>query len=140
MRILKGVEIPVTICVSYTVLSIANAVFSLFAGRTEGTHWNSIVMLLWTSIAVFVLSIHHLFDEWSPALMIVVQYMIAMGLVFLTVFIGSFFEEVSEGGYFDVFVSFTWPYVIGALLYYISLFRSAKRQDRMIQEINGRSN
>lgn len=138
MRMLKGVEIPITICVSYTILSIANAVFSLLAGRMEGSYGNSVVMLLWTSIAVFVLSIHHLFDEWSPAAMIAVQYMIAMGLVFLTVFIGSFFEEVSEGGYRDVFLSFTWPYVIGAMVYYISLFQTAKRQDKLIQEINGR--
>lgn len=136
MRIIKGVEIPISICVSYTILSIANAVLSMINGTMEGTHTNSILMLVWTSIAVFVLSIHHLFEEWSPVAMIAIQYLIAMGLVFLTLFLGSFIDDVSEGGYWDAFVSFTVPYMIGAAVYYISLFRSAKRQDQLIQEIN----
>ena len=94
MNILKGVKIPIAICVSYTILSIVNAVLNLCCGRETGSHSNSIMMLIWTSIAVLVLTIHHLFDEWPPLLMILIQYLIAMGLVFLTLFISCFFEEM----------------------------------------------
>lgn len=135
MKIIKGVEIPISICVSYTILSVANAVYNLLAGRESGTHWNSVVMLLWTSIAVLVLSIHHLFDEWPPIAMIIIQYVIAMGLVLLTVFLSGFFTEIAENGYRDVIISFSVPYVVGAVVYYISLFRTAKRQDKILREI-----
>ncbi len=59
MRILKGIEIPITICISYTILSIFNAAISMIRGIEMGTHMNSVMMLVWCSIAVFVLSIHH---------------------------------------------------------------------------------
>lgn len=138
MRILKGIEIPIAICISYTVISIANAVLCLMAGRESSSNGNALTMLLWCFIAVFILSIHHLFEEWPPAVMILCQYLIAMGLVTLSVYIGSFFEELSEHGYRDMFFSFTIPYIIGGGIYYISLFRTARRQDKLIQEINGK--
>lgn len=135
MKIIKGVEIPISICVSYTILSVSNAVYNLLIGRESGTHWNSVMMLLWTSIAVLVLSIHHLFDEWPPIAMIIIQYVIAMGLVLFSVFLSGFFEEVAQNGYRDVIISFTVPYVVGAVVYYISLFQTAKRQNKLIREI-----
>lgn len=136
MRILKGIEIPITICISYTILSIFNAVTSMMIGIDMGTHFNSVVMLLWCSIAVFILSIHHLFEDWSPIGMIIIQYLIAVCLVFLSIYLMSFFEEVAEGGYRDAFISFTIPYIIGAIFYYISLYNAAKRQNKLIQQIN----
>lgn len=135
MRILKGIEIPITICISYTILSIINALINLLNGNSTGSHENSIMMLLWTSIAVFILSIHHLFDEWSPIFMIIIHYMIAMGLVFLSIFLISLFSEIHVDAYKDAFTSFTWPYIIGAGFYYISLFRSAARQNKLLSEI-----
>ena len=135
MRILKGIEIPITICISYTIISIINALINLLNGNSTGSHENSIMMLLWTSIAVFILSIHHLFDEWSPIFMIIIQYVIAMGLVFLSIFLISLFSEIHVDAYKDAFTSFTWPYIIGAGFYYISLFRSAARQNKLLSEI-----
>lgn len=139
MRILKGVEIPITICISYTILSIANAILSLANGQEYGDHVNSFLMLLWTSIAVLVLSIHYLFEEWSPVAMILVQYLIAMSLVFLSIFIGSFFSEVAPHGYRNAFISFTVPYMIGGAFYYFSAFQAARRQNRLIQEIQSKT-
>lgn len=138
MKILKGVEIPIAICISYTILSIVNALLCLMKGRESSSNVNAVMMLLWCSVAVLVLSIHHLFDNLPPAAMILIQYVIAMGLVFLSVYIGSFFDKVSEGGYRDIFVSFTIPYFAGGAVYYISLYRAAKRQDKLLQEINER--
>lgn len=134
MKILKGIEIPITICVSYTILSLINTVFDLAKGRDSNPE-NTLMVFLLSSIAVVVLSMHHLFDEWNPILMIIVQYVIAMGLVMLVVYVGSFFEPVNKDGYRDVFISFTIPYMIGAAIYYIEVFRSAYRQNQLLQEI-----
>lgn len=67
--------------------------------------------------------------------MIIIQYMIAMGLVFLSIFLISLFSEIHVDAYKDAFTSFTWPYIIGAGFYYISLFRSAARQNKLLSEI-----
>lgn len=136
MKILKGVEIPIAICISYTILSIVNAVLCLINGQESSSNVNAVMMLFFCSIAVLVLSIHRLFDAAAPVVMILLQYVIAMGLVFLSVYIVSFFEQVSKDGYRDIFISFTVPYFIGGVVYYISLFRAAKRQDKLLEEIN----
>lgn len=135
MKILKGTEIFTTICVSYMLISVTSAVLSLITGHASTSNWNEIFMLIWTSIAVITLSIHHLFDELPPLFMIVIQYVIAMGLVLLTVCFAGFVEAVGEINYLNVVINFSIPYVIGAVVYYISVFRTAKRQDALIQEI-----
>lgn len=136
MKILKGIEIPIAVCVSYTLISVTNALFGLFAGRESGSHMNTVFTLIWCSIAVFILAIHPLFDEWPPAAMILIQYVIAMGLVLLTIFLAGFFGEISKNGYRDAVVSFTIPYIIGAACYYVSLFKSIKNQNKLLLEIN----
>ena len=135
MRIIKGKEILITICISYTIINIGGSMFEATVEQNRSICTNNIMMLMWTSIAVFVLSIHHLFDEWSPLAMILIQYIIALSLVLLTMVIGGFFEPVSKGGYKDAFLSFTIPYVFGAIIYYIGVFQSVRRQNRLLQDI-----
>ena len=135
MRIIKGKEILIAICISYTIINIGGSVFEAIVNQKSSLCTNNIMMLLWTSIAVFILSIHHLFDEWSPFAMILIQYIIALSLVFLTMLIGGVFEPVAKGGYQDAFLSFTIPYVIGAVVYYIGVFQSVRRQNRLLQDI-----
>lgn len=135
MRIIKGREILITICISYTIINIGGSIFEAIVEQNRSLCTNNIMMLMWTSIAVFVLSIHHLFDEWSPLAMILIQYVIALSLVLLTMVIGGFFEPVARGGYKDAFLSFTIPYVIGAIIYYIGVFQSVCRQNQLLQDI-----
>ena len=127
-------EILLTICVSYTLISIGTTILNMLSG-SENNNMNTISMLVFTSIAVLVLYTHQIFDKVSPLVMIVIQYVIALGLVMLYVFIVGLFDPVAEGGYWDIFISFTIPYVIGALLYYISVFYQAHQQDALLQEI-----
>ena len=127
-------EILLTICVSYTLISIGTTILNMLAG-SETNNMNTISMLVFTSIAVLVLYTQQIFDKVSPLVMIVIQYVIALGLVMLYVFIVGLFDPVAEGGYRDIFVSFTIPYVIGALVYYISVFYQAQQQDALLQEI-----
>lgn len=127
-------EILLVICVSYTLISLGATVINMLTG-TETSNLNTISMLVFTTIAVLVLYTHQLFDRISPLFMIVIQYVIAMGLVMLYVFIVGLFDPVAEGGYWDIFVSFTIPYVIGAVVYYISVFHQAHEQDALLQEI-----
>ncbi|MBQ3165160.1 MAG: hypothetical protein IJC02_11625 [Lachnospiraceae bacterium] len=127
-------EILLTICVSYTLISLGATIINMLVG-SETNNMNTISMLVFTSIAVLVLYTHQIFDKVSPLVMIMIQYVIAMGLVLLYVFIVGLFDPVAEGGYWDIFVSFTIPYVIGAIVYYISVFYQAHKQDALLQEI-----
>ena len=134
MKFMKISELLITICVSYTIISIGGAIVNMLTG-SETNNLNTIAMLLFTSIAVIVLSLHRMFDSLSPLLMIVIQYAVALALVMLVVFLIGLFEPVAEGGYKDFFVSFTIPYIIGAVIYYVSVFYTARQQNHLIDEI-----
>lgn len=134
MNKMSVTEILITICVSYTIISIIAAIINLMTG-SQADNLNTIAMLLFTSIAVFVLSLHNMFDKVSPLLMIIIQYVVALELVMISVFLIGLISPVSEGGYKDIFISFTIPYIIGAFVYYVSVFYQAKQQDDLLQEI-----
>lgn len=131
---MKASETLITICVSYTIISIAGAIINMLTG-SQTNNLNVISMFVFTSIAVLVLYMHRQFENLSPLMMIVIQYVIAMGLVFLYVFIIGLFSPVAEGGYWDIFRSFTIPYIIGAAVYYVNVFQEVKKQNIMLCEI-----
>lgn len=131
---MKASETFITICVSYTIISILGTIINMLSGH-QASHLNVLSMFVFTSIAVLVLFMHRLFENLSPLMMMVIQYVIAMGLVFLYVFIIGLFDPVADGGYWDIFRSFTIPYIIGAAVYYVSVFQEAKKQNAMLQEI-----
>ncbi len=122
------------LCCSYTIVSVVGAFINMLAG-TETNNLNVVLMFVFCNIAVFVLSIHKLFDALSPLAMMVIQYVLALGLCFLVIFIASFFEPVSPRGWFEFFRSFTIPYVIGAGLYYYRLWEDAKKQQELLREL-----
>lgn len=134
MKSMKISELLITICVSYTIISIGATILNMLNGY-ETNNLNTIAMLVFTSIAVIILSLHRMFDRLSPLLMIVIQYLIALVLVMLFVFLVGLFSPVSEGGYQDIFVSFTVPYIIGAVIYYASVFYTARQQNHLLDEI-----
>ena len=122
------------LCCSYTIISVIGAIINIFSGY-QTNNANVVMMFIFCNIAVFVLSIHKLFEAFSPLAMIIIQYVLALVLIFLVIFITSFIEPVSPRGWFEFFRSFTIPYIIGAALYYYRVFKETKEQDEMIKEI-----
>ncbi|MCM1989101.1 DUF6608 family protein [Oceanirhabdus seepicola] len=138
MKKINLVEMLVVICVSYTILSLVNAGLALAMGKNTISAMNSFTMVLWTSIGVGILYMHQYFERWSPLVMIIAQYIIAMGLVFGSLLLESQYIELHPMAYRDAFRSFTIPYIIGAAIYYIYIFREAKRQNELLQEIKNK--
>ena len=123
------------LCCSYTIVSVGGAIINIMAG-TDTNNVNVIMMFIFCNIAVFVLSIHKFFEKLSPLATIVIQYVVACALCSLAVYIGTFFYgPVTPRGWFELFRSFTIPYVIGAALYYYRLWDDAKKQQNLLKEI-----
>lgn len=137
----KIIEILLVICVSYTVISLAVSILNasvLGRIRDYDQLYNVIAMFSWTVIAVLILYTHNLFEKIHPVIMIIIQYAAAAALILLYIFISSFFGELHPDSYKDALRSFTIFYVIGAVLYYIEIFHSAKKQNAMLSEIKRR--
>lgn len=128
-------DVLLTTCTSYTVLSIVLGYINATAGGEWKFYSNLVMMLVWTGIAVAVLYSHTLFDRWPPIVVMLVQYIIAMGLVFLVMWIVSLFSEMHPLWAWYVFRSFTIPYVIGAAAFYVETFRRARKADDLLQRL-----
>ena len=124
------------LCCSYTLVSVFGAIVNIISG-TQTNNINVIMMFLFCVVACLVLNLHKLFDRFSPLFMIVSQYVIAIGLVMLIFYLAAFIcnETVTSRNAYEVFRSFTIPYVIGAAVYYYSLYIEVKNQNKILQTI-----
>ena len=123
------------LCCSYTIMSVVGAIVNIIAG-TETNNANVLVMFAICTIVCFILSLHKLFIKLSPLAMIVIQFVLSIGLCSLLVLMLSIFvEPVTPRGWFEFLRSLLIPYVIGAGLYYYRVFKDAKEQAKLIEEI-----
>ena len=116
------------------MVSVSGAVVNVLSG-TKTSNSNTIIMFGLCLIASLVLSLHKLFVNFSPLLMIILQYVIVVSLCAGFLFILSFIDPISPKGWLEYFRSFTIPYIIIAAIYYYSLYAEAKNQDKMVREI-----
>ena len=116
-------------------MSVIGAIVNIIAG-TETNNINVIVMFVTCAIATLVLFLHKLFDNVSPLVMIIVQYLVACALVGLMLWLISMFvSPITPKGWFEFYRSFTIPYIFLAGFYYYRVFSETKKQDKLIQEI-----
>ena len=123
------------LCCVYTFISVVGAIVNIITG-TETNNANVLIMFATCAIATFVLFLHRLFDNVSPLVMIIVQYIIACALVGLMLWlISTFVDTIMPRGWYEYYRSFTIPYIFLAGFYYYRVFSETKKQDKMIQEI-----
>lgn len=135
MKKLSLKDIGINICTSYTVISIGVHICEIVMGIGDlKQHMNGIVMFLCTTVAVLCLSLYHILEDWSPALIIIVQYVLAVVAVMGITYLVGCFSEISPEGYFDMWRSFTVIYVLGAIWYYVEIWIYVKKQNRWLEE------
>lgn len=124
------------LCCSYTFVSVVGAVVNMIGG-TETNNINVIMMFVFCIIACIVLNFHKLFDRFSPLFMMIIQYAIAAVLVLGAVYIFSLIlrETLTWKNWYELFRSFTIPYLIGTGFYYYKIYSEAKVQNSIIMEI-----
>ena len=102
---------------------------------TQTSNANAIMMLILTTISVSVLYLYQLLDRFSPLFTITLQYLVALMLAGIALFIWNLFDEISGNGYLDFFVSFTVFYAIGAVIFYVMTYLETKKMNELLQDI-----
>lgn len=127
------------VCISFTAVVCGKLIFERLIGFTDANYSDNILTCLAISVFVTgVLSLHYYLQRFPLIPVMIVQYAVTIGAVFLFVWISGFFEPQSPSAYRDMFVSVTIPYIVGAFIYYLSFFRQVRRANEMINEINNR--
>ncbi len=136
MKIINRYNFFPSVCVVFTLLLMGKVILEAIVGKLFGGYQeNILIMFLLSLLATFVLSQHYRFQRLPLLLVILIQYVALISVVMLITWVGSFFGPIHENGYRDMFRSFTVPYVIGAAVYYISLFCEVRNANKALREI-----
>lgn len=141
MKVIKKREFIPTVCVIYTILSIAKIVLeAIMQGNFGGYQVNLLEMLFLAFLATFVLSQHYRLAHLPLAVVALVQYIVLIAVVMLITWITGKFTQLHTDAYRDMFWSFTIPYVVFAAAYYVALYIEVKRANYLLKQFKEEQN
>lgn len=141
MKLINKKNFFPTVCTVFTVLMIGKVLLeAVFQGVFGGYQENVLMMFFFSLLGTFVLSQHYRFQNLPLLAVIGVQYLLLVSVVLGVTWLGSFVEPIHEEGYRDMFLSFSIPYGIAAIVYYISLFYEVRRANRILDEVRRKEN
>lgn len=136
MKIIDKKTFIPTVCVVYTVLSMSKIVLEASLQNKFGNYQSNLLMMLFLSfLATLVLSQHYRLQQIPLIVVVIGQYLLLMGVILVISWISGFYTELHPNAYRDMFLSFTIPYIIGAAIYYINVFREVKNANEIIKSI-----
>lgn len=136
MKIINKKNIVSVVCITYTSISITLAVLEVIAkGKMNPTQLNMFLCLLLSILGVLILSQHYRLERFSPLAMVIIQYVVAVAVILISLKAASYITDVHPNGYRDMILSFSIPYFIGAVVYYISLMLEVRKQNRILEKI-----
>ena len=132
MKIINRNNFVSIVCVSFTLIVCGKLLLEKSIGFIDKYYTENIFMCLGISVlATAILSLHYYLQRFPFIPVVIGQYLLVIGIVFLGIWIGGHFTENAPSAYRDMFVSITIPYVIGALVYYISFFYQIKKANEV---------
>jgi len=136
MKLISKKNVVPIICISYTIVSIILTIFEIIVnGKMNPTQLNMFLFLFLSILAVGILSQHYRLDRFSPLSMIIIQYLFAVAIILISLKVSSFFVDIHPDGYKDMTISFSIPYFIGMVIYYIYLRLEVRKQNRILAKI-----
>lgn len=136
MKVIEKHEFWPTVCVCYTILSLGKIILEFFTQGAWGNLQGNFVMIFGLCfLATFVLSQHYRLDRFPLPAVIIGQYILLIAVVFLVTWLMGKVTTLGEHAYRDMFRSFTIPYIIGAVVYYVAYFLQVKKANKMLENI-----
>lgn len=136
MKLITKKNIISIICITYTVMSISLTIFEIIVnGKIKPTQLNIFLFLILSILGVVILSQHYRLEKFSPLTMIIIQYVIAVAVIIVSLWIASNFVDIHPDGYRDMTLSFSIPYFIGTIIYYTALRIEVRKQNTLLHNI-----
>lgn len=129
------------VCIFFTLITCGKLLYERTLNFTDRYYTDNIFTILGFSVLItLILSLHFYLQKFPFWLVIIAQYALTVGIVFLAIFIHGRFSTNAPTAYWDMFVSITIPFFIGALVYYICFFVQIKRANKVLEKLNSEDN
>nr|WP_297705308.1 DUF6608 family protein [uncultured Butyrivibrio sp.] len=137
MKIINKNNFISIVCVSFTLIVCGKLLFEKCTGFTDKFYTENIFMCLGISVlATAILSLHYYLQKFPFVPVVIGQYLFLIGLIFGGIWIMGHFSENAPSAYRDMFISVTVPYVIGAIVYYVSFFMQIKKANEVFMNLD----
>lgn len=141
MKLVNKKNVISIICITYTVVSIVLGTLEIIVKREiNPSQLNMFLCLFLSILGVGVLSQHYRLEKFSPLTMVIIQYLAAVAIILISLKIASYFTNIHPDGYRDMTISFSIPYFIGAVIYYICLRLEVRKQNQILEKIKNNRN
>ena len=129
------------VSIFFTLITCGKLLYERALNFTDRYYTDNIFTILGFSVLItLILSLHFYLQKFPFWLVIIAQYALTVGIVFLAIFIHGRFSTNAPTAYWDMFVSITIPFLIGALVYYICFFVQIKRANKVLEKLNSEDN
>ena len=136
MKLINRHNFIYIVCISFTLIVCCKLLLEKSYGFVDRYYAENIFICLGVSVlATFILSLHYYLQRFPFIPVVIGQYLALIGFVFLCIRIMGHFTDEAPSAYRDMFVSVTVPYVIGAVVYYISFFLQIKRANEVFSNL-----
>ncbi len=136
MKLINRSNFISIVCVSFTLIVSGKLLLEKITGFTDRYYTENIFACLAISVlATGILSLHYYLQRFPFIPVVIGQYLLLIGVIFAAIWIGGHFTEYAPSAYKDMFVSVTIPYVLGAIVYYISFFMQIRRANEIISNL-----
>lgn len=136
MKLINKKNVIPIVCITYTIVSVILTIYEMIVNKKiNPTQLNIFLFLILSILGVGILSQHYRFEKFSPLMMIIIQYSIAVAVILVTLKVASFLVDIHPDGYRDMAVSFSIPYFIGTIIYYICLRLEVRKQNYLLEKI-----
>ena len=115
------------ICILFTITTVISSTIQLTQGIEYDTNAHILLRMAICIIAIIFISIFKNIRIRNIYLRALVQYVLSMGCIFLLVYFLGFFIELSKTAYSDIFLNYTIPFIIIAI---IIIFKGKKKIDK----------
>ena len=120
MKLINKRNIASIVSIFFTLITCGKLLYERALNFTDRYYTDNIFTILGFSVLItLILSLHFYLQKFPFWLVIIAQYALTAGIVFLAIFIHGRFSTNAPTAYWDMFVSITIPFFIGALVYYI---------------------
>lgn len=124
------------VCILFTLLTIGKLIVENFIHMPDPYYTGNIISLfIFSAVIVAALGAGKYFSKLPLWLLIAGQYVVMVVVAMIITWITGQFSEQSSSAYHDMFWSFTIPFIVIAVLYYVKCFVDVRKTNQDLERL-----
>ena len=137
MKLINRKNFISIVCISFTLIVCGKLIYEKLLNFTDRYYTQNIFLCLVFSVLItLILSLHFYLQKYPFIPVLIGQYVLTIGITFLTIWVAHFFTDEAPSAYMDMFTSVTVPFVAGAIVYYIAFFAKIKKANKILEYLS----